>query len=130
MKKLYYFYTIIKNKYKHKNKNMESYKPVPLELIEGHPSTSLSFYEKDEPLCIHVLRSGWSQPQLYHVLVEFGDRMDTTHHLLEASQIEEMFGIDVKKSFKNTPVIFRKDTIQKHVNDMDLGKHIRATFNK
>lgn len=85
---------------------MESYKPTygqiaaALELIETNPSVSLTFYEKDEPLCIHVLKSGWSNPQLYHVLVEFGDRMETTVHLLEASQIKEMFNIDVVKSFE------------------------------
>ncbi len=87
---------------------MESYKPTheqivsALELIETTPSVSLTFYEKDEPLAVHILRSGWSNPQLYHVLVEFGDRMETTVHLLEASQIKELFSIDdVVKSFKS-----------------------------
>ena len=115
---------------------MKSYKPdyqgnaVALELIEGNPSPALSFYEKDEPLCIHILRSGWSNPQLYHVLVEFGDRMETTYHTLEAGQISEMFDIDVDKSFVNTPIVFRKDSIRKLGNDMELGKHIRGTINK
>jgi hypothetical protein len=115
---------------------MESYtsqnqgSAVALELIEAHPSPSLTFYEKDEPLCIHILRSGWSKPQLYHVLVEFGDRMETTVHLLEASQIEDMFGIDIDKSFENTPLVFRKETIKKLGNDMELGKHVRGTLNK
>ena len=115
---------------------MESYKPdyqgnaKALELIEGHPSPSLTFYEKDEPLCIHILRSGWSNPQLYHVLVEFGDRMETTYHTLEAPQIQEMFNIDVNKSFENTPIVFRKEVIHKIGNDMELGKHIRSTINK
>jgi hypothetical protein len=115
---------------------MESYKSnfqgetVALRFIEGHPSPSLTFYEEEEPLGVHIIRSGWSEPQLYHVLTEFGDRMETTYNTLEASQIKEMFSIDVEESFLNTPIVFRKDGIRHLANDMELGKHVRGTINK
>ncbi len=100
-----------------------------LDLIEGISNPALSFGDREEPLCIHILKSGWGHPQLYHVLVEFGDEMQTTYHTLEASQITDMFGIDVEKSFTNRPIVIRKDTIAKTPNDGYLGKTIRSMFN-
>jgi len=100
-----------------------------LDLIEGVATPALSFYERDEPLCIHVLKSGWSNPQLYHVLVEFGDRMETTYHAMEANQILEMFSINVENSYRNTPYVIRKDAVNKLPNDNELGKHLRSLTN-
>ena len=101
----------------------------PINMIEANPQPCLSFYEAEEPLAIHVIKSGWSRPQIYHVLVEFGDMMQTTHHELEAGQILEMFGINVEESFQDLPVVFRKSVIKQNHNDSDLGKFIRANIN-
>ena len=100
-----------------------------LDLTEGIANPSLTFSDREEPLCIHILKSGWSQPQLYHVLVEFGDMMETTYHTLEASQITNMFGIDIEKTFINRAIVIRKDLIVKIPNDTELGTTVRKMFN-
>lgn len=97
-----------------------------IDLIEGIAVPAITFYERDEPLCIYVIKTGWSKPQLYHVLIEFGDMMETTYHTLEASQILEKFGVNIENSYKNTPLVIRKETLNKIPNDSELGKHIRS----
>lgn len=110
--------------------NPQENQTFPINMIEANPQPCLTFYEEGEPLAIHVVKSGWSSPQLYHVLVEFGDRMETTYHTLEAGQISTMFGINIEDSFKDLPVVFRKSVIKQNPNDSDLGKFIRANINQ
>jgi hypothetical protein len=110
--------------------NSQDNQTFPINMIEANPQPCLTFYEKEEPLAIHIIKSGWSKPQLYHVLVEFGDMMETTYHTLEAEQIAEKFGINIEDSFKDLPVVFRKSILRQKPNDSDLGKYIRANINQ
>ncbi len=68
-------------------------------LIETPKETHLNFYLKEEPICIKIVKSGWSIPQLYHVIVEWGDYMQTDNHIMDAAQIMEKYDIDVTVSF-------------------------------
>lgn len=96
---------------------------------EGITLPSLTFYEPDEPVCFVITKSGWSRPQLYHVLIEHGDIMRTDYHCLEAEQIKEKFGIDVLGAYLNKPIVIRKKDSMICPNDGDFGKLIRKSFN-
>jgi hypothetical protein len=77
-----------------------------------------------EPVGIHIIKSGWRQPTLYHVLIEHGDTDQADHHILSIEQIEEKFGVvigdemDFGQMIKEIP------------NDMELGKALRLHYLK
>ena len=86
---------------------------------------SLSAYAKEEPIAYRIVRSGWAKPQMYHVLVEFGDYGDTTYKgLMSADQIKEDLGFIVIEH----PSV--RDYIVKYPNNMELGKEIRTIANQ
>jgi len=87
---------------------------------------SISIYADNEPIAVRILRSGWSKPQTYHVLMEFGDIGDTEYKgLFNSEQIKEKFGIEVNKEDLNLNE--KSKTIH---NDQELGKEIRRITNK
>lgn len=108
--------------------NPQENQTFPINMKEGSPQPCITYYEVEEPLCIQILKSGWSNPQLYHVLVEFGDRMETTYHTLESNQIQDMFGINVEESFTDVVTILKRTDILQSPNDSDLGRLIRANI--
>lgn len=77
-----------------------------------------------EPVGIHIIKSNWRNPVLYHVLLEFGDMDQTDHALLSAEQIESEWGIvlddekDLGQMIKEIP------------NDSELGKEMRLHYLK
>lgn len=77
----------------------------------------------DEPMQIHVVKSGWSRPQMYHVLVEFGDMEQTDYHFMDSDQIKERFGVEVDLKTLD-------EMIKDHPNDMELGNTLRRHKNK
>ena len=84
---------------------------------------SLSAYLKDEPIAFRFVRSGWSRPQTFHVLIEFGDYSDTTYKgLMTAEQIKEEYGIDMPSSEELN--LTKLD--EANPNNMDMGKAIRS----
>ena len=84
---------------------------------------SLSAYLKDEPIAFRFVRSGWSRPQTFHVLIEFGDYSDTTYKvLMTGEQIKEEYGIDMPSADEMTLTKIDKD----NPNNMDMGKAIRS----
>jgi hypothetical protein len=86
---------------------------------------NISAYHKDEPVAIRIVKSGWSTPQQYHVLIEFGDFSDTDYKgLMTADQIKEKYNIKVADSESLTSYTNRLP------NDLDLGKTIRNVGNK
>jgi hypothetical protein len=97
-------------------------------LIETSPEPALCFYERDEPYAVYIMKSGWSKPQLYHVLVEHGDIMQTDHQLLEASQVQEKFGIDVEFAYLNRPIVIRRKQAIDTPNDQEFGKAVRKSL--
>ena len=86
---------------------------------------SISAYAKEEPIAYRIVRSGWSKPPMFHVLVEFGDYGDTTYKgLMSAEQIKEELGFIV---IEDTNI---KSYVVNHPNDMEFGKTIRTVANK
>ena len=49
----------------------------------------------EEPIQIFIIKSGWSKPQLYHVIIEYGDYETTDHRLLTLEQINEIYGVQL-----------------------------------
>lgn len=93
---------------------------TPKEEFVSFAEISVSAYANEEPIAYRIVRSGWSKPQMYHVLVEFGDYGDTTYKgLMSAEQIKSELGLIMidHESIKSYST--------KHPNDMDLGKTIR-----
>lgn len=72
----------------------------------------------DEPIGITIVPSGWSNPQMYHVIVEFGDSDDWNTHFMNADQILHRFGIEI-------PDVSLHQMAIKEPNDMSFGKAIR-----
>jgi hypothetical protein len=83
--------------------------------------SSISIYADNEPIAVRILRAGWTKPQTYHVLIEFGDTGDTEYKgLFYSEQIKEKFGIEVTKEDFNL-----NEKAKTIPNDQVLGKEIR-----
>ena len=88
--------------------------------------SSISIYADNEPIAVRILRAGWTKPQTYHVLIEFGDIGDTEYKgLFDSEQIKEKFGLDLEKEDFNLNE--KSKTIP---NDQELGKEIHRITNK
>lgn len=81
----------------------------------------------DDPIAVKIIPSGWSNPQMYHVIVEWGDMDQADHHLLDADQIKEQMGIEVNEEDFAATVISKK-FVNQHPNNYDLGETIRKPF--
>lgn len=77
-----------------------------------------------EPIGIHIIESGWSNPVLYHVLIEFGDYDTADHHLMTKEQIKEKWNLDFEDNLNFS------ELIRTTPNDQELGKLIRLEYNK
>lgn len=82
----------------------------------------------DEPIACRIVASGWSRPQTYHVITEYGDREQTDYELLDAQQIKKKYGIDLGKSEK--PIIVGLKTIKEFPNSQDLGNFVCSAYLK
>ena len=88
--------------------------------------SSISIYADNEPIAVRILCAGWTKPQTYHVLMEFGDTGDTEYKgLFDSEQIKEKFGLDLEKEDFN--INEKSKTIP---NDQELGKEIHRITNK
>jgi len=76
---------------------------------------------KDEPIQMHIVKSGWGKPQMYHVLVEFGDMEQTDYHFMSKEQIKERWELE----FDEVDFV---EMIKEYPNDMELGKKIRLIY--
>lgn len=75
--------------------------------------------QSGEPIGIHIIKSGWRNPTMYHVLIEFGDMEQTDYHFLSNEQIEEKFAIQLGEDLDFSEIV------KSNPNDMELGKIIR-----
>ena len=92
-------------------------------------SSYMSIWVVDDPIGIKIIPSGWTDPRMYHVLVEWGDRDETDYHFLDADQIKEQMDIDIsEKDFVS--YIVSHDELISTPNDYDLGSKIRNTLNR
>jgi len=88
--------------------------------------SSISIYADNEPIAVRILRAGWTKPQTYHVLIEFGDIGDTEYKgLFDSEQIKEKFGLDLEKEDFNL-----NEKAKTIPNDQELGKEIHRITNK
>jgi len=96
------------------------------ESAKSFMESSISIYADNEPIAVRILRAGWTKPQTYHVLIEFGDIGDTEYKgLFDSEQIKEKFGLDLEKEDFNLNE--KSKTIP---NDQELGKEIHRITNK
>jgi hypothetical protein len=88
--------------------------------------SSISIYADNEPIAVRILRAGWTKPQTYHVLIEFGDTEDTEYKgLFDSEQIKEKFGIEVNKEDFNL-----NEKSKSIPNDQEFGKEMRRISRK
>jgi hypothetical protein len=92
-------------------------------IMEVRPIFAFAGGVADEPIGITIVPSGWSKPQKYHVIVEFGDSDDWDTHFMDADQIMQKFGIEV-------PQLNLKRLAHDLPNNMDLGKAVRSAITK
>lgn len=86
---------------------------------------SLSAYIDEEPIAFRFVKSGWSRPQRYHVLIEWGDSDDTTYKgLMSEAQILDEYGFEVP----NSEELSISKIATQFGNDADLGSRIRKTL--
>jgi len=92
-------------------------------IMEVKPIFAFSGGVKDEPIGITIVPSGWSKPQMYHVIVEFGDSSDWDTHFMDADQIMKKFGVEV-------PQLNLRKMAHDLPNNMDLGKAVRTAITR
>jgi hypothetical protein len=96
------------------------------ESAKSFMESSISIYADNEPIAVRILRAGWTKPQTYHVLIEFGDTGDTEYKgLFDSEQIKDKFGLDLEKEDFNL-----NEKAKTIPNDQELGKEIHRITNK
>lgn len=103
-------------------------KTVILDLPECKADIVRVYAPSDEPLAFRIIKSGWSKPQRYHVLIEYGDYGQTDYDFLDAEQLKEKYGIDITEKTDQSSIIVTTKEIIETPNDGDLGKNIRKQF--
>jgi hypothetical protein len=77
-----------------------------------------------EPIGIHIIKSGWRQPDLYHVILEHGDTESVENHLLSREQIKEKWNFELPEDEDFGRMIHMIP------NDAELGKSMRLLYLK
>jgi hypothetical protein len=85
------------------------------------PHIALQLAYDEEPYVVRFIRSGWSNPRLYHVIIEYGD-MDQSEYVgtIDASQIKKRFNVDI--DLENDSL---KNIVRNQPNDQLLGQELR-----
>jgi len=92
-------------------------------------SSFMSIWLTSDPIGIKIIPSGWTDPRMYHVLVEWGDRDETDYHFLDAAQIKDRMDIDIAEQDFFSYIVTMED-LKQMPNDYELGNTIRNTLNK
>lgn len=79
----------------------------------------------DDPMCVHILPSGWDKPKMYHVIIEHGDMDRADHELLSAEQIKEKLRIDISEVKTPHDVMISNKMIKDRPDDQNLGAFVR-----
>lgn len=67
---------------------------------------SFVYLRDDEPIAIRIIPSSWSDPQMYHVLKEYGEYEQTEYlGLFDRNQISEKFMIEIPEQFDLSEII-------------------------
>jgi len=51
------------------------------------------YYDKENVVILFILKSNFSQPTMYHCILEWGEYEDYNHYFLTIEEIEEQFNI-------------------------------------
>jgi hypothetical protein len=51
------------------------------------------YYDKENVIALYIFKSGWSNPQMYNCILEWGEYGDVDHHFYDAMKIEKVYGI-------------------------------------
>ena len=85
----------------------------------------ISAYERENPTCVKIIPTSWSNPQTYHVIGEDGEFDKTEYHGEYTKElIKQVYEIDIDAI--EDPIY---QIIRENPNDQDLGKKIRKLFN-
>jgi len=89
----------------------------------------INIWIDDEPVCVKIIPSGWSEPRMYHLLIEHGDYEKTDYHFVNSDQLKSDFGIDLdEKAFHS--YIITPEEVNETPNDFELGDKIRRKLIK
>jgi hypothetical protein len=89
------------------------------------PQINLQMHFGDEPFVVRFIPSGWSAPQAYHVIREYGSLSDSDYvGLMYADQIKERYGFDINLEGNSLHKI-----IIEQPNDQSLGNYLRNLIN-
>ena len=85
---------------------------------------SITLSTPEEPIAIRIVPSGWTRPQTYHVIIEYGDLEQSDYlGILTAQQIKDQYDLIIDDSKMNI-------SIKTLPNDQELGKHMRSMYNQ
>jgi hypothetical protein len=54
-----------------------------------------SYIDTQNIVGLKIIKSGWSEPQLYHCILEWGEYEDCNYHLYTKEEIKEKYNIDL-----------------------------------
>lgn len=82
-------------------------------------------YDKENPTCVKVIPTSWTNPNTYHVITEDGE-FSKSEYLGEHTKEELMkyYSIDIDSI--GDPI---SEILKRTPNDQDLGKKIRSIYN-
>lgn len=93
-------------------------------VIKKNPNITTVFpHGQSQPFCILIIRSGWVGR--YHVICEWGDTGETTHRLMKAIEVLDVYNLDGNDLPERDVHCVTKEDILNHPNDADLGEYIR-----
>lgn len=60
---------------------------------EYQESKLYRYFDKENVIALYIFKSGWSNPQIYNCILEWGEYGDVDHHLYDAIKIDKVYGI-------------------------------------
>jgi hypothetical protein len=57
--------------------------------------SGVSFYDEEAIAGLLIIKSGWTSPQLYHCILEWGEYEDYDHELLTKEDIEKKYKVQI-----------------------------------
>lgn len=93
-------------------------------LLEASITSDINFSINfiDEPWAIRIIKSGWTKPQMYHVIFETGDYEQSDYLGLKTEiEIKEKWGIELP----DPKSLNLNLAIKENPNDSDLGDKLR-----
>jgi hypothetical protein len=55
--------------------------------------SGFSFWDEDAIVSLLIVKSGWTSPQMYHCILEWGEYTEVDNNLYTSEQIKEKYNI-------------------------------------